>query len=74
MALLMLSSTVLTSLNAGLELVREMVADGTIQYVLSAIEADLPRDETADQKIAFPVEEVIFRLHDDGRLFKMPEF
>ena len=63
--------------NMFLELVRELVADGTIQYVLSAIDSDLPRDESTDTKIAFPDEELILRLNDDGddgRLFKMPEF
>jgi uncharacterized protein YydD (DUF2326 family) len=61
---------------AVLELVRELIADGKIQYILSVIESDLPRDEN-DQKVSFSPEEVILTLDDSGdqgRLFKMPPF
>ena len=59
-----------------LDLIREVIADGKIQYMLSCIDADLPRDENG-KKIEFSDKEVILTLHDDGddgRLFKMPSF
>ncbi|MGV1894786.1 DUF2326 domain-containing protein [Agrobacterium vitis] len=59
-----------------LELVRELIGDGKIQYIMSIINSDLPRDDD-DKPIAFSSEEVILRLDDSGdqgRLFKMPEF
>ena len=60
-----------------LELVREIISSGKIQYILSAIDSDLPRDQETDAKVEFDTDEVILALHDDGndgRLFKMSEF
>jgi uncharacterized protein YydD (DUF2326 family) len=59
-----------------IELVREVIAAGRIQYVLSTIDTDLPRDDD-DGRLPFRDEEVIPALHDDapgGRLFRMDEF
>ena len=59
-----------------LDLVREVIAEGGIQYIMSAIDADLPRDEL-DQKVEFADDEIVLALHDDGesgRLFSMAEF
>jgi uncharacterized protein YydD (DUF2326 family) len=59
-----------------LELVREIISGGQIQYILSAIDTDLPRDDS-DEKIPFSDEEVVLGLHDDGpggRLFRADEF
>lgn len=59
-----------------LELVREVIAGGRIQYMLSAIDTDLPRDDD-DHKIPFSDDEIVLTLHDDGpsgRLFRMEEF
>lgn len=59
-----------------LELIREVISDGKIQYILSAIDADLPRNED-DEKMEFSDNEVVLSLHDDGidgQLFKMPPF
>ena len=59
-----------------MELIRESIADGKIQYMLSAIDSDLPLGDN-ERKIFFSDEEIILSLHDagdDGRLFKMPPF
>jgi uncharacterized protein YydD (DUF2326 family) len=59
-----------------LSLLREIVTKYHIQYVLSIIDSDLPRDEN-DHKIEFPKDEIVLELSDQGtkgRLFKMPEF
>lgn len=59
-----------------LDLLREISAKYHIQYILSAIDSDLPRSET-DQRIEFPAKEVIVSLSDQGskgRLFRMDEF
>lgn len=59
-----------------LEVIRETVKKYNIQYILTIIETDLPRDEE-DNKIYFDENEVILKLSDlgeRGRLFKMSEF
>jgi len=52
--------------------VREACKNYGIQYILTVIDSDLPRDES-DQKLLFTEDEIIRYLHDrgdDGRLFK----
>jgi uncharacterized protein YydD (DUF2326 family) len=59
-----------------LEVVREQTAEGKLQFILSMIDSDMPRDAAGD-RIEFPPDEIVLRLHDDGadgRLFKMAEF
>jgi uncharacterized protein YydD (DUF2326 family) len=59
-----------------LDTLREMAAKYKIQYILSAIDSDLPRDEK-DNRIEFPAKEVVLELGDQGargRLFRMDEF
>jgi uncharacterized protein YydD (DUF2326 family) len=59
-----------------LNLVRRVCHDKGIQYFLSVIDSDLPRDER-DQKLLFTEDEIIRQLHDggkDGRLFRMQKF
>lgn len=59
-----------------LKIVREQVSTGKTQYILTLIDADMPRN-AAGKRQSFSKDEVILRLHDDGdagRLFKMPEF
>lgn len=59
-----------------LELLRETATKHRIQYMLSTIDSDLPRDEN-DRKIEFPQDEVVLELSDQGtkgRLFRMAEF
>ncbi|WP_169447484.1 DUF2326 domain-containing protein [Oceanicaulis alexandrii] len=61
---------------AVLELARELIQSGKIQYILSVIDSDLPRDEN-EHKITFSDDEVILSLNDSGNaglLFKMPPF
>lgn len=61
---------------AYLSLVRDVVKSGRIQYILSIIDSDIPRDSDGN-RIEFTNDEIILRLHDDGddgRLFKIPEF
>ena len=56
--------------------VRELCASRDIQYILTVIDSDLPRDEK-DNKLLFPDDEVVRELHDGGkggRLFRMPTF
>jgi uncharacterized protein YydD (DUF2326 family) len=56
--------------------VREQIAKKKTQYILTMIDSDMPRD-AAGERIEFPEEEVVLRLHDEGaagRLFKMAEF
>lgn len=58
-----------------IERVRKTTTRG-IQYILSVIDTDLPRDET-DKKLDFAAEEIVCCLNDAGergRLFKMPTF
>ena len=59
-----------------LELLRETATKHRIQYILSTIDSDLPRDEN-DRKIDFSQDEIVLELSDlgtKGRLFRMPEF
>lgn len=59
-----------------LGVVREAISEGNIQYILSVIDSDVPRDANG-ARLDFTDEEIVLRLHDDGnagRLFKMPEF
>jgi uncharacterized protein YydD (DUF2326 family) len=59
-----------------LKIVREQIALGKTQYILTLIEADMPRDAKG-KPIPFGDDEVVLRLHDegdDGRLFRMSEF
>ena len=47
-----------------------------LQYILTVIDADLPRD-TDDKKVSFPNDVIIKEFHeasDEGRLFNMPKF
>lgn len=59
-----------------LDLVRELTGSAKFQYILSVIDADVPRD-SEDKRIEFTEDEIVLRLHDggdQGRLFKMSEF
>jgi len=61
---------------AFLALVREQVASGRTQYIMTMIDSDIPRD-AKDERVAFATNEIVLQLHDDGmdgRLFKMAEF
>jgi uncharacterized protein YydD (DUF2326 family) len=60
-----------------LELIREIIGEGRIQYILSIIDADLPRSVDTQEQIKFASEEIVLTLSDQGdrgRLFKMPPF
>lgn len=59
-----------------LDLLRKIALKYHIQFILSAIDSDLPRSET-DQRIEFSPNEVVVSLSDQGsrgRLFRMDEF
>ena len=59
-----------------LEIIKEQIAGKKIQYILTLIDLDMPRD-AAGKKLTFADDEIVLRLHDDGnhgRLFKMAEF
>lgn len=59
-----------------LEVVREVVQKHDLQYILTVIDTDLPRDED-DRKVLFSQDEVVRQLHDGGvtgRLFRMEAF
>ena len=59
-----------------LNLVRELSNEENIQYILTVIDTDLPRDEE-DNKLLFKDEDIVRELHDrgrSGRLFRMPKF
>ena len=59
-----------------LRTVRQLCAEYGLQYVLTVIDADLPRDER-DNKVLFTQDEIIRELHDQGvsgRLFRMEAF
>ena len=59
-----------------LRAVRRACEDHGIQYVLTVIDADLPRDEE-DNKVLFTEDEIVRELHDrgvQGRLFRMERF
>lgn len=58
-----------------LEVVRDLCAKG-IQYILTVIDADLPRD-ASDAKVEFAPTEIVLTLSESGpqgRLFRMPKF
>ncbi|QUS41858.1 DUF2326 domain-containing protein [Tardiphaga alba] len=60
-----------------LDLIREVIGSGKIQYIFSIIDADLPRDEDTEQPVKFATDEIVLELNDQGdsgRLFKMPPF
>ena len=62
--------------NKFLALVKQFCTDYGLQYILTVIQSDLPRD-TDDKSIPFKTEEVIRELNDEGdsgRLFNMPPF
>ncbi|HMS55151.1 MAG TPA: DUF2326 domain-containing protein [Fimbriimonadaceae bacterium] len=59
-----------------LAVVEEFCKKFGLQYILTVIDADLPRD-AQDKKVPFADEAVVLELHeggDAGRLFKMPKF
>lgn len=61
---------------AFLDVLREQTAGKKLQYIMTTIASDLPRDAN-DNIIPFSDDEIVLRLHDDGpqgRLFKMGEF
>jgi len=57
-----------------LKVVRKICRENGLQYILTLIDSDMPRDGM-DQAVTFSDEEVVLRLHDDpddsGRLFEM---
>lgn len=60
-----------------LELVRDTIASGKIQYILSLIDTDLPRKIETEEQILFAPAEIVLALNDQGdkgRLFKMSPF
>ncbi len=60
-----------------LELLRETISGGKIQYIFSIIDTDLPRKIDDGEQIKFAPEEIVLELNDQGdqgRLFKMPPF
>lgn len=59
-----------------LDLVRRVCDEHHLQYIMTAIEDDVPRDE-ADEKKNFADVEIVRELHDKddtGRIFRMPPF
>jgi len=55
-----------------LNVVRKICIDNNLQYILTMIDSDLPKDEH-NKIIKFPDNEVCLRLHDrdeSGKLFK----
>jgi uncharacterized protein YydD (DUF2326 family) len=59
-----------------LSLVRNACHSEGIQYILTVIDTDLPRDER-DDKLLFSKDEIVRELHDkgdSGRLFRMSPF
>lgn len=59
-----------------LDYVRRITAEHSIQYILTVIDSDLPRDDR-DHKLMFESGQIILRLDDSGdkgRLFRMPRF
>ncbi|MCP4545408.1 MAG: DUF2326 domain-containing protein [bacterium] len=61
---------------AFLEVIRDLCDRHGMQYILTLIDADIPRDEN-DQRIPFLEGEIIrelFEGSDEGRLFRMPSF
>ena len=56
-----------------LKVVREICRENGIQYILTLIDTDMPRDGI-DRVVPFADDEIILRLHDrddTGRLFEM---
>jgi uncharacterized protein YydD (DUF2326 family) len=56
-----------------LNTVRDICKEHNLQYILTVIESDIPRDEM-DKTACFPDEEIVLKLHDrddSGRLFEM---
>lgn len=56
--------------------VRNICESDSIQYILTVIDTDLPRD-SSDNKLLFSEDEIVRRLDDtgnEGRLFKMQRF
>ncbi|MCB2178938.1 DUF2326 domain-containing protein [bacterium] len=59
-----------------LKVIRKYIYAYNLQYILTVIDSDLPRNER-DQKLFFNQDEIIRELHDqgdDGRLFRMKAF
>ena len=59
-----------------LRTVRRLCNEYELQYILTVIDADLPRDEK-DDKVLFIEDEIVRELHDQGatgRLFRMEAF
>ncbi len=59
-----------------LEVIRETCSEYGIQYILTLIDSDLPRDEH-DMRTEFDSHEIVRELHDEGRegrLFRMNAF
>jgi uncharacterized protein YydD (DUF2326 family) len=59
-----------------LEVVRSFVDRAGMQYILTVIDSDMPRD-SSDHVVPFKPGEVVrelFEGSDDGRLFRMPKF
>jgi uncharacterized protein YydD (DUF2326 family) len=59
-----------------LKVVKELCEQDGMQYILTVIDADIPRD-ISDKPIHFAPNEIILNLfegEDKGRLFKMPKF
>lgn len=59
-----------------LQVIREQAASKKIQYILTLIDSDMPRDAEGN-KVSFADDEIVVHLSDDGnagRLFKMAEF
>ncbi len=56
-----------------LEMARQACQEFDLQYIMTAIDADIPYDAT-NRKLNFADEEIVLKLHDrddSGRLFKM---
>lgn len=59
-----------------LEIIRELCDVKGVQYIMTLIDADVPRDEN-DERIPFNEGEIVLNLHDGsdkGRLFRMEKF
>jgi uncharacterized protein YydD (DUF2326 family) len=59
-----------------LSVIREQIESKKLQYILTLIDSDTPRD-SEQKRIQFGDDEIVLHLHDegiDGRLFKMAEF
>lgn len=59
-----------------LSLIRQICDEQHLQYILTIIDSDIPRNPDGDQ-LLFAEDEIIRRLHDqgdEGRLFRAPPF